>query len=113
MYSSFTSSHIDKIDTNLGRSEYSVEELSSDLCMSRGNLHLKTKSLTGRSPIELLKGARLDKARALLREGKMPLAEVTEESGYSSVSYFCTSFRKAEGLTPGEYSASFSRKRKF
>ncbi len=72
--------------------------------MSRGNLHLKVKAITGKSPIELIKIIRMEKACSLLREGNLSVTEIAEQSGFQTASYFITSFKKTFGTTPRKYS---------
>ena len=43
----FLSSVIRNIESNVQNNAYSIEALASDMCMSRSNLHLKLKSITG------------------------------------------------------------------
>ena len=73
--------------------------------MSRGNLHLKTKTITGRTSIELIRTVRMEKACNLLKEGKSSIAEIAEQSGFQTASYFITAFKKAFGMTPGKYAS--------
>lgn len=47
---------------NMGDSEYSVERLGADVGLSRVQLYRKVKALTGQTPVELLRKARLEKA---------------------------------------------------
>ncbi len=93
------------IDSSSGDPEFGVEKLASDVCMSRGNLHLKVKAITGKTPIELIRLIRMEKACTLLKEGKLPISEIAEQCGFQTASYFITAFKKTFGMTPGRYSA--------
>ena len=99
----FLSSVIRNIESNVQNNAYSIEALASDMCMSRSNLHLKLKSITGSSPIELMMRIRIEKACELIREGNHSISEVAERTGFSSPSYFSTCFKKATGKSPSEY----------
>lgn len=48
---------------------------------------------------------RMDKARVLLREGKLSIKEIARSVGYDSQNYFARAFRKTVGWTPREYAA--------
>lgn len=55
------------------------------------------------APIQVLQGLRLEAAAGMLREARMPLAEVTWAAGYDSPSTFHAQFRRHFALTPGAY----------
>lgn len=101
----FLTKVIESIDSHCSDPEFSVERLASDACMSRGNLHLKLKSITGRTPIELIRAIRMEKACDLLKEGRLSVAEIAEQTGFQTSSYFITAFRKTFGMTPGKYAS--------
>lgn len=101
----FLTKVLECIERNCSDSEFGVEKLAEELCMSRGNLHLKIKTTTGRTPIELIKTVRMEKACGLLKEGKLPVAEIAEQCGFQTSSYFITAFKKTFGMTPGKYSS--------
>lgn len=101
----FLTKVIESIDSHCSDPEFSVDRLASDACMSRGNLHLKLKSITGRTPIELIRAIRMEKACDLLKEGRLSVAEIAEQSGFQTSSYFITVFRKTFGMTPGKYAS--------
>lgn len=50
-----------------------------------------------------IKNVRMEKARELLRETNMKISDISEQVGYSSLSYFCRSFRNEYGVTPDQY----------
>lgn len=101
----FLSEVVRHIDENVSDSLFSVETLASQMCMSRSNLHLKVKAVTGAGPLVLIKRIRMDKAKSLLKQGDVKFTDVAEQCGFSSLSYFSTAFKKATGYSPGEYSA--------
>lgn len=101
----FLSSVLRHVESGVCSSSYSVENLAEEMCMSRSNLHIKMKAITDLSPIELIKQMRIEKACRYLREGQLPLKDIADKSGFSSLSYFSTAFKKSVGMTPGEYAA--------
>lgn len=87
---------------NMGDSEYSVERLGADLGLSRVQLYRKVKALTGQTPVELLRKARLEKAKLLLLKTERSVAEIAYEVGFTSPSYFNKCFKDEFGKSPGE-----------
>ena len=81
------------IEQKMSDSEFSVEELSSELCMSRVQLYRKVKALTGKSPVEIVRQMRLTKADKLLSETSLNISEVAYSVGFSSSSYFTKCYR--------------------
>ena len=101
----FLSAVLADIEKNIQNKDYSVESLASTLCVSRGNLHLRVKSITGRTPVELIKTLRMQHACALLKDSDDPIAEVAEQLGFDNSAYFITVFKNTFGETPGKYRA--------
>lgn len=91
------------IDRNLTNSDYSVAELSSDVCMSRMNLYRKLLSITGQTPSDFIKTIRLKKAACMLLEKSTTIVDVAYAVGYSTPSYFTRSFKNEFGMTPRQY----------
>lgn len=87
---------------NMGDSEYSVERLGADVGLSRVQLYRKVKALTGQTPVELLRKARLEKAKKLLIKTERSVAEIAYEVGFTSPSYFNKCFKDEFGMSPGE-----------
>lgn len=58
---------------------------------------------TGFTPHQYLIATRINYAKYLLQSGEMSVKEIAFASGFHSESGFCSTFRKREGLTPGEY----------
>lgn len=91
------------IDEELGNSEVSVEDLGASLGLSRVQLYRKTKALTGYSPNELLRIARLKKAAALFASSDKTISEVTYEVGFTSPSYFTKCYKDFFGESPTDF----------
>ena len=87
---------------NISNSEFSKDEFASLVNMSSSLLYKKTKSLTGLSPTDFIKTIRLDHALSLIQSRKYTVTEVSELSGFTSVAYFSTVFRKHFGKSPTE-----------
>ena len=94
---------IDFVEKNIADEHYSVEQLSSDLCMSRMTLYRKIQSTTGQKPTEFIRTIRLRRAAELLREDRLTITEISYATGFSSVSYFSRCFRAMYGMAPTQY----------
>ena len=90
------------IDDRLADSDLSVEEIASDMHLSRVQLYRKVKALTGASPVELLRKARLVRGRQLLETTSKNISEVAYEVGFSAPSYFTKCYKDEFGTLPGE-----------
>lgn len=91
------------IDENMGNSELSVEDIGAKLGLGRVQLYRKTKALTGYSPNELIRIARLKKASSLLASTDKTIAEITYEVGFSSPSYFTRCYKDYFGENPTDF----------
>ena len=94
---------LDVVAANFSNEEFSVEELSSHVNMSRSHLFRKLKALTGQTPLELIYHQRLKHARQLLLERRLNISEITAEVGFKTPSSFSKSFRKQYGKSPTDY----------
>ena len=59
----------------------------------------------GVSPGRYISRIRLERAMAEIAAGRLSLAEIALNAGFSSQASFTTAFHRATGLTPGEYRA--------
>lgn len=91
------------VEENMDNEEFSSNDFSKALCMSRSNLHLKMKSVTGESATKFIRKIRFNYACKLLLERKHSIAEISVMVGFNSPSYFATSFKKHVGCLPTEY----------
>ena len=83
-------------------SDLSVEDIASDLALSRVQLYRKVKAVTGCTPVDLLRKARLTRARQLLLDSDLTVSEIAYRVGFTSPSYFTKCFKDEYGTVPGE-----------
>jgi len=93
------------VEANLDGEPFGVAKLAEALAMSRGHLHRRLTELLGKTPLEIIRGIRLDRAAQLLRSRAGNVSEVAYATGFQSVSHFCRSFRGRFGCTPATYRA--------
>ena len=91
------------IEQQLADEGFSIDTLASEMNMSRSNLHLKLKAITGESTIDFIRKIRFNEAAKLLKDGRYTVAEVSTMVGFNTPSYFATSFKKYFGCLPTEY----------
>ena len=90
------------IEERMTDSDLSVEDIATDMALSRVQLYRKIKTLTGESPVEQLRKARLVRARQLLATTEKTISEVAYEVGFSAPSYFTKCFRDEFGINPSD-----------
>ena len=90
------------IEANLHKTQFGVNELASELKMSRSTLHRKVKSISEKSVSEFIREARLKKANGLLQHNSGTVSEIAFKVGFDSDSYFNRCFREYYGYSPGE-----------
>ena len=94
---------IAQVESHISDESYTMEQLSSDMCMSRMTFYRKIQSLTGQSPTEFVRTIRLRRVAELLRECRLTVTEISYATGFSSVSYFSRCFRTMFGVPPTQY----------
>lgn len=87
-----------KLDTGL-----SIESLAKYCHMGVHRFTQLFRTSTGRSPYRYFLELRIDRAKHLLKETSLPLAEIAHELGFASQSHFSTTFRQHAQLTPRQY----------
>lgn len=88
--------HIDDV-------EFSTDDFAREICMSRSNLHVKLKALTGSTTNDFIRKIRFNRACKLLKEKRYTVAEISTMVGFNTSSYFSSSFKKYFGCLPTEY----------
>lgn len=89
------------IQQHLADSDFSVERLGEEIGLSRVQVYRKVKVLTGKTPVELLRKARLMKARTMVTTTDRSIAEIAYATGFTSPSYFNKCFKDEFGVSPG------------
>ncbi|MBQ8960442.1 MAG: substrate-binding domain-containing protein [Ruminococcus sp.] len=81
----------------------SIDRICAEIGMSRSSLQKNYSAFFGNSVFDDLIRFRIEKAKRLLAETSLSIAEVAESCGYSSESYFMKQFKKLTGMTPTEF----------
>jgi len=101
----FLKQAIQIVEDHLADSEFSVDQFSREIGMSRSNLYLKLKAITGESAMDFIKRIRFKKAVELMQSKRYTIAQITYMCGFNSPSYFSTAFKQHYGCMPSEYLA--------
>ena len=91
------------METELSNSELNISQMTRTLKISRTKLYYKIKGLTGNNPNTFFKTYKLNRAAELLREGKLNVSEISDITGFSTLSHFSSIFKKHFGVPPSEY----------
>jgi AraC-like DNA-binding protein len=90
------------VEARLENSELSVEDLAADMNLSRVQLYRKVKAVTGATPVEILRTARLNRGYQLLLTTDKSVSEVAYQVGFTAPSYFTKCFKEEYGKLPGD-----------
>ena len=97
---------MDYIAKNCADPGLCVGQVASELGLSEGHLSHLFKKETDCTVGSYLTRCRMQKAMALLKEGKLRVYEVAEAVGYRDITYFSGTFKKVTGMSPTEYQNS-------
>lgn len=90
------------ISANPERS-FTVDELAGLSGYSRAHFSRKFRESTGSSVTEYITRVKIERAKDLLRDGKMSIQDIAFSLGYGSASYFAERFRLETGMSPGKF----------
>ena len=88
------------VEENLTDTDFGVEEISGEVGLSRVQLYRKVKAITGMTVVDLLRKARLNRAKTLLAETDKSISEIAYEVGFSSPSYFTKCYKDEYKILP-------------
>jgi len=88
------------IKENYKTPEFSLNDIAKEMGMSKSTLARRLKSLTNKSPIEILAEYRFSLAKRLVENGDMPISEIAYSVGFNDPSYFSRRFKELYGVTP-------------
>lgn len=90
------------VEDNMSNTEFSVEDLSAAVGMTRGNLYKKLMSITGKSPLEFIRILRIKRGRSLMEQGNTSISDVAFSVGFSP-KQFSKYFKEEYGMLPSEF----------
>ncbi len=90
------------VEENLSKAEFSVEELSAALGMSRGHFYKKLIAITGIAPLEFIRTLRIKRGRQLIEKSQLNISEIAYKVGLSP-KQFAKYFKEMYGELPSSY----------
>ena len=90
------------IEDHIGDEEFSIEEFSDEIGMSRTQLHRKLKALVGKSASLYVRSIRLAHAKKMIEDDKGNISEIAYSVGFSSPAYFTRCFKEEFGYPPSD-----------
>ena len=87
--------------------ESSLSSLAEEFHRSAQYISQLFKSEIGVGFLAYLTNIRMEQAKKLLLSTPLPIAEVSEQSGYGDYRVFTKVFKKSEGITPSQYRRDF------
>jgi AraC-like DNA-binding protein len=88
---------------NMSRGTISLEEMATAMGMGRVPFFHKVRSITGKTPAEVIRDMRLKHACVLLKRTNINMSELATNVGFQTGENFITIFKEKFGLSPLEY----------
>jgi len=101
---SFLEDILQCVENHLADPAFSIEVLCTELGVSERQLQRKLKLVTNKSPSQVIRSARLYRARDLIINEGLSVSESAYSTGFNSVSYFTKSFKNEFGKPPSKFS---------
>lgn len=90
------------VEENISNMDFTVDELSSSVGMTRGHLYKKLVAITGKTPLDFIRTIRIKRGRQLLEKSQLGVADVSYRVGLSP-KQFAKYFKDTYGELPSEF----------
>ena len=112
-FGDFIKKCLNNVYENLEDENYTLENLSEKMNMSRSSLYRKIKEVTALKPVDFIKKAKLNYAAKLILTRKdLAMSEISWRSGFSDPKYFSRCFIHEFGMNPSHFAESFMNEKK-
>ena len=92
------------VQREIPNTQFTITQLAHEMAMSKRNLELKIKSLTGLSPSKYIQEIRFSEARTRLESGEVKSIKVLAyQLGMKDTSHFSKLYKQRFGRLPSEY----------
>ena len=88
---------------NMSRGQISLEEMATAMGMGRVPFFHRVRSITNKTPAELVRDMRLKHACILLKRTNINMSELASNIGFMTAENFINIFKEKFGMTPLEY----------
>jgi len=99
----FLKQALEVVEKYMDNPDFSVEDFSREMSMSRKALYNKIISLTGKAPIEFIRSIRIKRAAQLLEKSGMSIAEIAYGVGFNNPKNFTKYFKEEFKVLPSQY----------
>lgn len=96
---------VDNIEREMSNPDYDVEQLATDMGMSRSQLYAHCKDTLDKTPAAFILEIRMKRAMQLIETRQLRVSEVAYKVGFTDPKYFAKVFKKRVGVSPTQYSA--------
>jgi signal transduction histidine kinase/ligand-binding sensor domain-containing protein/DNA-binding response OmpR family regulator len=94
------------VEKNVSSADFSIEDLGTELGISRAYVFKKILALTGKTPLEFIRTIRLQHAAQLLEKSQLSVREIAYKVGFNNPKYFTKYFKEQFHVLPSDYVAS-------
>lgn len=99
----FMNKMIAYIETHIDDADLTLDDLCKRAGMGRTHLTHKISLLTGMTPMQYLRMLRLHRAKAMLADANLSIADVAYSNGFKDPKHFSRLFSDAFGMPPSAY----------
>jgi DNA-binding response OmpR family regulator len=101
---------VEVLEKSIANPDFSVDEWSREMGLSRTTLYKRVLSATGNTPIGFIRSFRMKRAAQLLEKTRHNVAEVAYMVGFNNPKYFARYFKEVYGKLPSAYQAEKRKK---
>jgi signal transduction histidine kinase/ligand-binding sensor domain-containing protein/CheY-like chemotaxis protein len=102
----FLKQALEVVEKYMDKPDFSVEDFSREMYMSRKALYNKILSLTGKAPLEFIRSIRIKRAAQLIEKSGMTIAEIAYDVGINNPKNFTKYFKEEFKVLPSQYIVS-------
>jgi DNA-binding response OmpR family regulator len=99
----FLKQALEVVEKYMDKPDFSVEDFSREMYMSRKALYNKILSLTGKAPLEFIRSIRIKRAAQLLEKSGKTIAEIAYDVGFNNPKNFTKYFKEEFKVLPSQY----------
>lgn len=97
---------VENIEREICNADYDVEQLATDMGMSRSQLYAQCKDTLDKTPAAFILEIRMKRAMQLIETRQLRINEVAYKVGFTDPKYFAKVFKKRVGMSPTKYASS-------
>jgi AraC family transcriptional regulator, alkane utilization regulator len=83
--------------------DWTIASLGAEVGLSRSSFAARFQSVMGQAPLSYLTTWRMHRARGMLKDPAVTIAQIAERVGYASAAAFTAAFKRETGAAPGAW----------